>query len=80
MEIINTRESKEFIESMLSILMTHGEVKITGLGIFRMKDTKPRIGRNPRTGEAVHIPARKRISFSPSTTIKKRINETTPQV
>lgn len=45
--------------------LQHGEdVRITGFGTFKVTQTGERIGRNPRTGEQITIPAGKRPSFS----------------
>ena len=41
-------------------------VKIPGLGILRLRKMKARMGRNPQTGEAIKIPARKKVGFTVS--------------
>ncbi len=46
------------------------KVTITGFGTFRAKEIKARIGRNPRTGEAVNIPKSVRLSFKAGKTTK----------
>jgi DNA-binding protein HU-beta len=48
-------------------------VKIPGLGIFRLRKMKARIGRNPQTGEAIKIPARKKVGFSVAKTFKEAV-------
>lgn len=50
-----------------------GEVKIHGFGNFLVKTTKEREGRNPATGEPVTIAAGKKVSFKPSSDLKKVI-------
>jgi DNA-binding protein HU-beta len=40
------------------------EVRLTGFGTFRMIETKERPGRNPRTGQAITIPAGRRVGFT----------------
>lgn len=42
------------------------EVAIRNFGSFRSKRCRPRVGRNPKTGEEVLIPERMRPQFSPS--------------
>ena len=44
-------------------LREEGTVTITGFGTFEVKDRKPRVGRNPHTGEPIQIEAGKRIGF-----------------
>jgi DNA-binding protein HU-beta len=40
------------------------EVRLTRFGTFRTLETKERIGRNPRTGQEITIPAGRRVSFT----------------
>ena len=49
------------------------DVKIKDIGTFKVVTTKPRKGRNPRTGEAVEIPAKKTLKFRPSPNFIKNI-------
>lgn len=42
-----------------------GSVVLTGWGAFRVKDYAARTGRNPQTGEVIHIPAGRRVVFTP---------------
>ena len=44
-------------------LREQGSVTITGFGTFEVKARKPRVGRNPHTGEPIQIEAGKRIGF-----------------
>ncbi len=48
-------------------------VKIPSLGIFRLRKMKARMGRNPQTGEAIKIPARKKVGFSVAKTFKETV-------
>lgn len=40
--------------------------RLAGFGTFKAKTTAARTGRNPRTGEAVEIPARTSLAFKPA--------------
>jgi DNA-binding protein HU-beta len=44
-------------------------VSLTGFGSWRVTETKARQGRNPRTGQAINIPAGSRVSFRPGSTL-----------
>lgn len=44
-------------------LVEKGTVTITGFGTFEVKPRKPRVGRNPHTGEPIQIEAGKRVGF-----------------
>ena len=51
--------------------LTKGEkVQISGFGIFEVKSREARVGRNPRTKEAIEIPASKAPVFKPSKALK----------
>ena len=49
------------------------ELKIPNLGTFRLRQLKARTGRNPQTGEAIRIKARKKVAFTPSKALKEGI-------
>ncbi len=47
---------------------------ITGFGTFKVRSKGPRKGRNPRTGEAMIVAARKVVTFRPSSLWKAEVN------
>ena len=55
-------------------LKRDGEVRVKGLGTFRLKWVRGRIGRNPKTGTRVEIPAHNRLVFLPERSFKEYIN------
>lgn len=62
--------SAALVELMLKEITTcleRGEaVKLSSFGIFMVRVRRPRVGRNPRTGETVSIPSQKSVAFKPS--------------
>jgi integration host factor subunit beta len=48
-------------------------IEVRGFGIFEVKETKARTGRNPATGEMMEIPARRKATFRPSKELKQRL-------
>ena len=73
MQIINTEESKKLVSDVENLLKSDKEVKVTGLGIFKVKDRAERKGRNPKTGEAIVIPAGKKVALRLSSSFKKAV-------
>jgi nucleoid DNA-binding protein/nucleoid-associated protein YgaU len=55
-------------------LKKDGEVRVKGLGTFRLRWTRGKMGRNPKTGERVEIPSHNRVVFLPEQTFKEYIN------
>ena len=51
-------------------LKTGDKVVVSGFGVFSVADSPERVGRNPRTGEAVKIPARKSVKFRSNMDLK----------
>ena len=47
---------------------------VRSLGSFRTRQRKPRVGRNPKTGERVEVPAKKIPFFKPSKELKDLVN------
>lgn len=62
-----------FVEIVTNELRKGGKVNITGFGIFKVSDRKAREGRNPRTGETIHIKASKKPRFTPGKLLKEAI-------
>jgi len=58
------------LNSIRESLKRREDVAISGFGTFRVKQTKARMGRNPKTGEAIQIPAKKKIAFRASKDLK----------
>lgn len=58
---------------LVSAIQTHGEVTMPGIGKLSVKERAARMGRNPRTGEAVEIKARRTLRFIASKTLKEAI-------
>lgn len=65
---------KAFIETVVSAVARDDQVALPGFGKFSRTDRKAREGRNPRTGEPVHIPASKAVKFSVAADFKKQVN------
>ncbi|HYA00447.1 MAG TPA: HU family DNA-binding protein [Candidatus Binatia bacterium] len=58
-----------FFDEISTALAKGDEVRIHGFGNFRIQQRAARMGRNPRTGEEVRVPARKVVRFAPSTSL-----------
>lgn len=67
------RAFEAVFEAMTSSLERGEEVRVPGFGVFSVRDTKPRKARNPQTGETIHVPASKRVSFRASKTLKDAV-------
>ena len=50
-------------------------VELRGFGAFSVKHRKARMGRNPRTGESVHVDAKKLPFFKTGKALRDRLNE-----
>ncbi len=72
------KESAEIVEMVFEIMkenLSNGEnVKLSGFGNFVVRKKKPRIGRNPQTGEEMTISERRVLSFKPSPILRKLLN------
>jgi integration host factor subunit alpha len=69
----------ERILDLLKAALKNGEeITITGFGKFRVRSKNVRVGRNPRTGEAITIPARRVVTFHASPLLKEYVNTSEP--
>jgi len=61
-------------DSITSSLQSGGEVRLVGFGTFSVANRKASTGRNPRTGEAIQIPASKQPKFKAGKGLKDAVN------
>ena len=62
-----------FIETIGVTLKKGGEITLVGFGTFKVGERKARTGRNPKTGAAIQIKARKVPSFRPGKGLKDTV-------
>src|SRR6266581_1775091 len=77
-----TRKDSEVIvdtlfESVIKALRTGDKLEVRGFGSFRVRQRNARVGRNPKTGEKVEVPAKRAPYFKPSKELKDLINDGT---
>jgi DNA-binding protein HU-beta len=58
------------IDAITAALQEGNKVQLSGFGIFEVKNREARVGRNPRTKEAIEIPASRTPVFKPSKALK----------
>lgn len=74
-----TRKDGEVIvesifDSIVKSLRAGDKIEIRGFGSFRTRQRKARVGRNPKTGARVEVPAKKIPFFKPSKELKDLVN------
>lgn len=74
-----TRKDSEIIvetifESVVRSLHEGEKIEIRGFGSFRTRQRQPRVGRNPKTGTRVDVPAKRIPYFKPSKELKDLVN------
>ena len=78
----STHMARRTVEDMVEILFdtiisevrSGRKVTVVGFGTFSPTDRAPRLGRNPRTGEAVPIPASRGVRFATGSAFKSALN------
>ena len=77
---LNKREAKDMVETFfeeIRFALERGDsVKLSGFGNFQLRDTPQRPGRNPKTGEAIPITARRVVTFHASQKLKAMVDGT----
>ena len=82
-EVINlgdlTRRDGEVIvetvfEAVIGALKKGDKIEVRGFGSFRIRQRKPRVGRNPKTGAKVEVPAKRVPYFKPSKELRDLVN------
>jgi integration host factor subunit beta len=61
-------------DSVIHALKAGDKIEVRGFGSFRIRQRKPRIGRNPKTGAKVEVPAKRVPYFKPSKELRDLVN------
>lgn len=67
------RAVEAVFSAIISSLSAGEEVKISGFGVWKVKDHKERAGVNPKTGEKITIAATKKVSFKAGKELKQSV-------
>lgn len=62
-------------DQITDALVKEGRIELRDFGVFDCVHSKPRKARNPKTGEATHVPEKYRVKFKPGKEMIKRIFE-----
>ena len=75
---VTRRDSEVIVEtifdSIVHSLRAGDKIEIRGFGSFRTRQRNSRVGRNPKTGDRVEVPAKKIPYFKPSKELKDVVN------
>ena len=73
------KEAADLVDLVFKVIkdtLARGEkVKISGFGNFSIRDKATRVGRNPQTGEAMEISARRVLTFKPSRVLREDVTQ-----
>jgi DNA-binding protein HU-beta len=61
------------VDNVVKTVKKGESLKIPGLGIFRLRRLRARVGRNPQTGEPIKIPARRKVGFTVAKSFKETV-------
>jgi len=79
---VNKREAAEivmaFFEEISAQLEQGDSVKLSGFGVFCLRNKNSRPGRNPKTGETIPVSARRVVMFHPSHILKALVHQRQP--
>lgn len=74
---LEKKQAKMFLLGLTNVvektLKKGGDIPLTGLGKFKVLNRKARMGRNPQTGEAIKIPAKKVVKFTVAKNLKDQV-------
>lgn len=66
---------RSIIDQLSRALASGDRIEIRGFGSFSLHYRPPRMGRNPKTGEAVALPGKHVPHFKPGKELRERVNE-----
>jgi integration host factor subunit beta len=69
---------KTVLDAISDALVKGHRIEIRGFGSFSINRRPPRVGRNPRSGESVHIPEKRVPHFKPGKALREAVDAGTP--
>ena len=76
---LSRAESADIVDAVLAeifdVIVSGEDLKLRSFGSFHVRSKNERLGRNPRTGIAATVSARRVVTFKPSGLLRARINE-----
>jgi integration host factor subunit beta len=66
---------QKVFDGITETLLQEGRIELRNLGVFEVKQRKPRTARNPRTGGKVMVPARMVVTFKPGREMEERVGQ-----
>ncbi len=74
---LTKREAEKAVEAITEAvnqaLVSGGRIQVRGLGIFEVVQRAAKVGRNPRTGQRVTVPARRAVRFRPARSLRASV-------
>ena len=67
--------AKTMLEALNSALGAGSRIDIRGFGSFTVTQHAPRLGRNPKNGDSVLIPARQVLKFKPGKALRESVDQ-----
>jgi nucleoid DNA-binding protein len=64
---------QQTFDVIIETLVESGRIELRNFGVFEVRRRKPRKARNPRTGEAVKVPAKCTVTFKPGKTMEAKV-------
>jgi len=71
---------KTILDHMANILSNGERIEIRGFGSFALHYRPPRVGRNPKSGEPVSLPAKHVPHFKPGKEMRERVDSSTSTI
>ncbi|AVO50887.1 integration host factor subunit beta [Melaminivora suipulveris] len=69
---------KTILDAVSDALVRGHRIEVRGFGSFSVNRRPPRMGRNPRTGDAVLIPEKRVPHFKPGKALREAVDRQTP--
>jgi len=69
-----------FLSSIIAALRAGDSVELRGFGSFRLRERKPRMGRNPRSGQSIQVPSKRVVFFKIGKDLRAKLVDPTAKL
>lgn len=67
--------ARHILMQLIDALVAGRRIEVRGFGVFSVRHRKSRLGRNPKTGAALAIPATRAAHFKPGLLLRERVRK-----
>ena len=72
-QIVSKQIIQSFIDNIIKELVKGNKIELRDFGVLKTTIKKPRVGRNPKSGDVVQVPEKRIVKFKPGKLMREKV-------